>query len=108
MLGIRDVNRDLKRQFHNVMLSIYERAKSECNYNATRFLQMVNEQGGLKAAKTLLNSPGLSEGLIALWERKRLDISMEATILKEPWNTLFTKEELEIAKKRLEELGYKP
>jgi len=100
------MNQDLKRQFHNMMLSIYERAKSECNYNATRFLQMVNEQGGLEAAKTLLNSSRLSEGLIALWECKRLDISMEATILKEPWNTLFTKEELEIAKKRLEELGY--
>jgi hypothetical protein len=37
---------DMKEQFHQEMLSVYERAKSECNYSATRFLQMVVEQGG--------------------------------------------------------------
>ncbi|MBW1998582.1 MAG: hypothetical protein JRJ29_11530 [Deltaproteobacteria bacterium] len=100
------MNQDIKVQFHRMMMVIYERTKSECNYNATRFLEMVNRYGGLEAAKALLHSPGSQEGLIALWHCGRLDISMEATILKSPWNNLFTEEELEIAKKRLHELGY--
>jgi len=89
-----------------MMLLIYEKAKSECNYNATRFLEMVNKYGGRGAAKILLHFPGPQEGLIALWHCGRLDISMEATILKSPWNNLFTEEEIEIAKKRLHELRY--
>ncbi|MFX0195965.1 MAG: hypothetical protein ACFFCW_07570 [Candidatus Hodarchaeota archaeon] len=97
--------RDLENMFHHAMLSIYERAKHECGYNATRFLQMVNERGGLQAAKVLLQSP-LSEGFIALWERQRLDLTMEALIQSSTWKALFTKEELEIARKRLQEAGY--
>ena len=36
----------------------------------------------------------------------RLDISMEALVLKQPWPTLFTKEDLDVARKRLIELNY--
>ena len=59
------------------MLQVYEQAKSECNYNATRFRNMVVDQGGLQAAKSLLNSGGYSEGLTRLWEEGSLGISME-------------------------------
>lgn len=98
---------ELADRFHEEMFSIYEKAMDECNYNATRFLQMVNGQGGLDAAKSLLHADGYSEGLTALWEKGRLDISMEALILKSPWSELFTEEELDVARKRLKELGYK-
>jgi hypothetical protein len=42
-----------------------------------------------------------------LWEEQRLDISMEATVLKEPWKHLFSEEELSTARKKLVALGYK-
>ena len=67
---------------------------------------MVIDRGGLDAAKMLLGSGGYSEGLTRLWEEKRLDISMEATVLQDPWRELFTEEELSVAKQKLEELGY--
>ncbi|MDP1652390.1 MAG: hypothetical protein Q8L56_06680 [Rhodocyclaceae bacterium] len=92
--------------FHQKMVEVYERAKTECHYNAVRFHQMVQEYGGLAAAKKLLASSHYPEGLTRLWELKRLDISMEATVLQEPWCGLFTSDELAVAKKRLEELGY--
>ena len=85
---------NIEAQFHQEMLSIYRKAKFECGYNATRFFQVVNEQGGPQAAKSLLHSKGYSEGLTALWERGRLDITMEALVLKKPWTELFNKEEL--------------
>jgi 5-methylcytosine-specific restriction enzyme A len=98
---------DLEIKFHQRMLQIHEQAKAECGYNATRFLNMVTDQGGLQAAKALLSSSAYSEGLTRLWEERRLDISMEATILKEPWRSLFTPEELLVASKKLAALGYK-
>jgi len=98
----------LEAEFHEAMLNVYRRAKSECGYNATRFLQMVSEQGGLQAAKTLLYKEGYSDGFVELWQYGRLDISMEALILREPWSSLFTAEELAIAHRRLQELGFEP
>ncbi len=97
---------DLELRFHQRMLNVYEQAKAECNYTATRFRNMVADQGGLAAAKSLLGSGGYSEGLTRLWEEKRLDISMEATVLQDPWRALFTEDELLTARAKLKELGY--
>lgn len=96
----------IEDDFHQKMVEVYEKAKTECRYNATRFHQMVQQYGGLATAKKLLASNHYPEGLTRLWELKRLDISMEATVLQEPWCTLFTTEELAIAKKHLKELGH--
>lgn len=98
----------LERDFHNAMLEIYRRAASECNYRPTRFQHMVNERGGLQAAKDLLKSERHSEGLTTLWEHNKLSISMEALVLQPRWRSLFTEVELAVAQKRLSELGYDP
>ncbi len=96
----------LELEFHQRMQQIYEQARTECGYTAARFLQMVADQGGVRAAKQLLTAEGYSEGLTRLWEEGRLDISMEAAVLEEPWRDLFTEEEIATARKRLEELGF--
>ena len=98
---------DKELAFHEAMLAAYRDAKAECNYNATYFLQMVNELGGRAAAKQLLSKPGFSDGLTTLWERGRLDISMEALVLQEQWQSLFIEGEIRVARMRLEELGYR-
>jgi len=102
------MNKDLIKKFDDKLYELYETAKRECNYNATRFLQMFQKNGAYQTAKTLLNSQSevVSDGLIRLWECKRLEISLEATVLQYPWNQLFTKQELETAKKRLIKLEF--
>ena len=40
---------------HEAMIDIYRRAKDEAGYNATRYIQMVANLGGVKAAKALIN-----------------------------------------------------
>jgi len=105
-VGNSDVRKNLENAFHQKMVEVYGKAKTECNYNAARFHQMVQEHGGLDTAKKLLASNHYPEGLTRLWELERLDISMEATVLGDPWCSLFTSEELAIAKKRLKDLGY--
>jgi hypothetical protein len=37
---------DLEAAFHQKALEIYATAKSECRYNATRFLQKIRKDGG--------------------------------------------------------------
>lgn len=46
-------------------------------------------------------------GSLAMWQSGRLDLTVEALVLTPPWNSLFTEHELAVARKRLDELGYK-
>ena len=67
-----------------------------------RLRSMIQNRGGLGAAKSLLQDPTkLSEGFIKLFEVGRLDLSVESLVLKEPWITLFTYDELAVARSRL-------
>src|SRR5436190_23748324 len=97
---------DAERNFHEAMLGIYRRAKTEAGYNATRFLGMVVERGGLETARYLLHAQTVSECYAALWERKRLDLTVEAMILQPEWLALFSDVERRIAVNRLREYGY--
>lgn len=95
----------LERRFQQEMLDIYARAKRECNSNATRFLQMVRSSGGLAAAHALLGGTTVSDGFVHLWQLGRVDLSVEALILKEPWRELFSPVELGWAVQRLSDVG---
>ena len=44
---------EAESQFNEAMLNLYRRAKAEAGYNATRFLSMVVEHGGLETARYL-------------------------------------------------------
>jgi len=88
------------------MVSIYLRMKEECGYNATRFLQMINDIGGVEAARTLLRKGRPSEGFAALWECGRLDLTVEAHLLQPKFQTLFTAEERKRAREILEAHGF--
>jgi hypothetical protein len=98
-----------KKNFDSEMLNVYRRAYDEAHYKATYLLQMLNNHGAFESARLLIHSPKVSEGYIALWERGRLDLTVEALIHDNlDWHSLFTEEELEIVRKRLIEYGYKP
>lgn len=47
-------------------------------------------------------------GLFTLWDLKRLGMSMENLVLQPRYASLFTDEELKIARKRLEDLKFTP
>ncbi|MGL5841815.1 MAG: hypothetical protein ACRCYK_08450 [Aeromonas hydrophila] len=95
---------DLEDQFHSAMLNIYESAtRLTPPYRATRFLKMVQEHGGRAAADKLLASTTPSTGFTELFLRgkENLKLSVEYLVLQEPWQSLFTDDQLEIASKRL-------
>jgi hypothetical protein len=95
-------------QFHRAMLDVYRRARKEAGYNATYFLKMVEEVGGLEAARRLLRAGSVSSGFSALWEKGRLDLAVEAVVLQDRFAGLFDEEVLETARDRLAEYGYQP
>ena len=95
-----------EQEFTEAMYNIYRRARNECDYNATRFLQMLTEHNGLGTARILIHSERVSDGYTALWDRGRLDLTVEALVLQPPWDELFTNEELEIARNRLRQYQY--
>ena len=99
---------DLEREFAAAMRDIYLRAKSEVGYNATYFVQMLSELGPLETARRLVTSTQPSQGFTALWERHRLDLTVEARMLERRFHPLFTDLEREAARRRLDAYGYKP
>lgn len=101
------MSENLEMAFERAMYGVYTKAKSECNYNARIFRQMLDDRGGVGTAKRLLDGYKIHYGLRKLNERGRLDISMEAEIWDNPkWHRLFTDSELKVAEWRLRKLGY--
>lgn len=95
----------LKREFDIDMKNIYLEAKKK-GYNATRFFQIVSEQGGYAAAKLLIQKPD-TEGFLKLWDMKILSLSVEALVTNPKYRSLFLEKEIKICKDRLISYEYK-
>lgn len=97
----------LEAEFDAAMMDIYRRAKTEANYPATIFHRMLIQQRGLATAKQLINATTVSDGYTALWERGRLDLTVEAVVHDNvKWHPLFDADELKRAKRRLADYQY--
>lgn len=94
---------ELVDAFDEAMMQIYVRAKNEAAYTAARFHQMLLEHGGAETARRLL--PQMSDGFTQLWQRNRLDLTVESLILEPRWHDLFSDQERDIARRRLRECG---
>ncbi len=46
------MTRELKLRFDSAMFKLYKRAKRKAGYNATRYLQMLDEHRGLETARS--------------------------------------------------------
>jgi hypothetical protein len=98
---------ELSQLFDAAMFEIYRRAKSEAGYNATIFLRMLSDKGGLATAKYLINSSKPSDGYTHLYDRGRLDLTVEAMLVENTkWHELFTSDELLKARARLKQYDY--
>ncbi len=95
-------------RFTEAMVNIYTMAKKDLKYNASYFFRMIQDLGGLQTAKQLINDSKPSSGFTTLYERGRLDLTVEALVVdNQEWHELFTREELVKAEKRLVDLGYR-
>ncbi len=99
----------LETDFQVAMFEIYRKAKEDAHYPATLFLKMLSDRGGLQTAKFLINSKRESAGYTALFERGRLDLTVEAVVAENAkWHPLFSTDEIAKARSRLSDYGYTP
>lgn len=106
-------------RFHEAMLDIFRLAGEATRrlrpdgtvargYWASYFLRGVRNHGGPAYARRLLRAQGTTEGFRRLTEERRLDLTMEALVLKPEFAELFTDDDRQVAAHRLAEAGYQP
>jgi hypothetical protein len=116
--GSRGVSR-LELRFHDAMLDVFRlageatrRTRSDGTtargYWASYFLRGVRNHGGPDYAHQLLRKEGTTDGFQRLKEEGRLDLTMEALVLRPEYAELFSDEERRVAAHRLAEAGYQP
>jgi len=95
----------LEHQFQYAMTGVYENSK-DIDYYAHTFKRMLDQYGGVETAKMLLSTQETSEGLMELSDLEKLDQSMEALVVQERFQSLFSSKEIKEAHRRLEKLRY--
>ena len=96
---------EAERQFDHAMWRTFEESV-KAGYQPSYFLRSVKKHGGVETARRLLAKDGLSKGFDALRRVGRLDLSVEAQILRPQFIDLFTEEERTIARARLAQYGF--
>ncbi|MGJ7500723.1 hypothetical protein ACSFBF_10230 [Variovorax sp. ZT5P49] len=97
----------LEQQFHHAMLGLYDAAADlKPPFRSQRFLNMVRERGGRAAAAQLLTGARPSDGFTELFLRgkDKLKLTVEYLALQDEWKSLFSEEQLAIARQRLIEV----
>jgi hypothetical protein len=99
---------DVEADFAQRMKAVYDRGRTEAEYNASYFLSMLSQYGPQETAHKLLASAAISDGFAELWERGRLDLTVEALVVEPNFSELFSENEISVAQRRLEQFGYTP
>jgi hypothetical protein len=103
---------DLEWRFHDAMLEIFRHAGEatrrrrpdgtvDRGYWASYFLRGVRNHGGLVYARRLLQQQGTMEGFERLKKEGRLDLTVEALVLRPEFRSLFSEQELNVASRRI-------
>lgn len=90
--------------------SALQEAVNECRrvgYNPTGFMGMMTKSSAFEAVRTLLSKRVPSDGFTTLWEKGRLDLTVEAIVLKPEWRGYFQSSELDTARRRLADVKYR-
>jgi hypothetical protein len=67
---------------------------------------MPQDRGPLETARFLIHRSKPSDGFAALWERHRLDLTVEAHVLQDRFEELFSDDERDACRQRLLDYGY--
>jgi hypothetical protein len=97
---------ELHDKFEAEMWRLVDEPLKRFGYNAGFYRRMLREHGALETARRLAGDPRYHDGLTRLWQERALDLSVEAVVLRSPWNQLFSAEVLAAARAKLDALGY--
>lgn len=96
----------LKNKFNAEILESIEKAK-KLGYCPTRFIGMLHEHSN-NAYEVVqrIATKDITAGLQELYKQGRLDLSVEATMIKPMYRGLFPTEIIKICERKLKKLGY--
>ena len=94
---------ELANKFHAALEQTNELAKKHCNHNPKRIVIMMAQYGAVETAKRLMAGNPSTSGYLVAAGCGRLDITIEATMLKPEFAPLFTEAELNEVRRRLPE-----
>jgi len=97
---------DPHAKFTRALIGAAQEANSRVNYRAPYYLDMLHELGGYETACQLIHRSSPSDGFTRLWERKALDLTVEAYVLRPEWSALFQRPDLVEAYERLKRYKY--
>ncbi|WP_457747228.1 hypothetical protein [Sulfurimonas sp.] len=93
----------IEEQFNQEMLDLYQVVGKATGYWANYYLRFVRKHGGLAYAKKALGKKDdTQDGFKKLIEVGRPDLSVEATVLKGEYRSLFTYDEIKEAQRRID------
>lgn len=96
----------LKRELRTRYAKTCRKCK-DFGYTPTRFLNMISGNDDIvEITRRLIYKDGGISGLEILRQNDQMDLSVEKIILEEEFRDLFTREDLAVAYKRLEECEY--
>ena len=88
----------LEQEFRLELEDKMRRAKKECQYNPTRFNQMLAKYGAVETAKRLISSARksgtVSDGFTTLYLCGRVDLTVEDSVCQEKYRPLFSPDEI--------------
>lgn len=110
-MKLREQQKNLK---HRIAVSLLEKEIARVceesiaiGYRPSYFIRMVKEKGVLLSVRQVLLGSNINppKGFLLLWEKKRLDLSVEYIARKPVFQSLFTPQMHQNAKERLELFG---
>lgn len=96
----------LEKKLQAEVLKNCELAEKQCGCQMTRFIQTIERFGIVKTAQEILRKRRTSDCFNKLAEAERLELTMEATIVKAEYAELFTDEQVNDCYELLCERGY--
>jgi 5-methylcytosine-specific restriction enzyme A len=75
-------------------------------YPPNDFIKMLNADGGFETAKRLFSKAQHSSGFFELYNLGHTELTVEALVLEHEWKKYFDQELLDLAAKKLKEVGY--
>jgi len=94
----------LERKLRGAFEGAHANAISDLGFGMPALVRMVAESGPTGAARKIL--PHVTDMFTKLYFHGRLDLSVEAIVLRDEFRPLFTEDELSLASSRLRESNY--
>lgn len=98
----------LKKSFHQEIINLYKKIIKSIKYKPTRLMDYINKYGGYEAAVKYISTESNVQDFAVLWEKERLDLSVEALITSETYRSLFQEELVAFCDHKLKEYSYAP